>query len=585
MDVVAPKLRLMTRRGAALCGKRLLARVDGWRRNASHPDARVLSVLGDRGDIETETRCILAVHDVHDAAFTKAALRDLPAEGDAWTVEKSYFADGNPNPRETRRDFRGTKTCSIDPPGCVDVDDAVSVKILPDARGYEIGVHIADVSHFVREGTHLDHEARARGTTTYLVDRRIDMLPGLLSENLCSLVEREDRLAMSCAWTLDADFNVSDTWFGKSVVRSDHQLSYYQAQAIVDGADAADLRVDLDVLRRFAAARRAARTARGAVELSSAELRFETSNDGVPTDVLTKGEVPMMAVIAELMIAANASVATKAREAFPTSAFVRRHAPPRLGGFEELRALVASEGVDVALDASNGEALAGSIERAARRAACPADAGVLFRSIATRAMSEAQYACAGATPPADGGGHYGLALDAYAHFTSPIRRYADVIAHRQLVAALARREGEGDATVDVPYPTTTSSSSSSSSLSRASLTSTATHLNERNRASKRAQTKCAELYLLKVLQTAPAIEPALVIEVKDDGVVVFLPRFHVRGAVRLRRANREDGTSTVALPAKETVFEEETSGTRAGGQVRSIHWSPYDRVRVVNADP
>jgi exoribonuclease R len=304
MDVVAPKLRLMTRRGAALCGKRLLARVDGWRRDASHPDARVLSVLGDRGDIETETRCILAVHDVHDAAFTKAALRDLPAEGDAWTVEKSYFADGNPNPRETRRDFRGTKTCSIDPPRCVDVDDAVSVKILPDARGYEIGVHIADVSHFVREGTHLDHEARARGTTTYLVDRRIDMLPGLLSENLCSLVEREDRLAMSCAWTLDADFNVSDTWFGKSVVRSDHQLSYYQAQAIVDGADAADvprndgggggekkdekkvirpldaaavakLRVDLDVLRRFAAARRAARTARGAVELSSAELRFE----------------------------------------------------------------------------------------------------------------------------------------------------------------------------------------------------------------------------------------------------------------------------------------------------------------------
>jgi DIS3-like exonuclease 1 len=176
-------------------------------------------------------------------------------------------------------------------------------------------------------------------------------------------------------------------------------------------------------------------------------------------------------------------------------------------------------------------------------------------------------------------------LDAYAHFTSPIRRYADVIAHRQLVAALARREGEGDATVDVPYPTTTTTSSSSSSLSRASLTSTATHLNERNRASKRAQTKCAELYLLKVLQTAPAIEPALVIEVKDDGVVVFLPRFHVRGAVRLRRASREDGTSTVALPAKETVFEEETSGTRAGGQVRSIHWSPYDRVRVVNADP
>ena len=228
-DRRAPKLRLRTRRARELLGQRLLVRVDGWRATSRHPDARVLRVLGPAGDADAETAALLARFEIPDAPFTPEALADLPPEGDRWTVSAEEAS--------RRRDMRGTRTMSIDPPGCVDVDDAVSVAALPDGAGWEIGVHIADVSSFVREGTALDLEARERGTTVYLVDRRLDMLPALLSENLASLLAGRDRLATSCVWRVARDMTpLAPPWFGQTVIRSDHQLHYYQAQAIADGA-------------------------------------------------------------------------------------------------------------------------------------------------------------------------------------------------------------------------------------------------------------------------------------------------------------------------------------------------------------
>ena len=228
-DRRAPKLRLRTRRAREYVGQRLLVRVDGWRATSRHPDARVLRVLGHAGDADAETAALLARFDIPDAPFTPAALANLPPEGVGWTVSADEVA--------RRRDMRGARTMSIDPPGCVDVDDAVSVSALPDGAGWEVGVHIADVSSFVREGTALDLEARERGTTVYLVDRRLDMLPALLSENLASLLAGRDRLATSCVWRVAPDMtSLAPPWFGKTVIRSNHQLHYYQAQAIADGA-------------------------------------------------------------------------------------------------------------------------------------------------------------------------------------------------------------------------------------------------------------------------------------------------------------------------------------------------------------
>ena len=607
-DRRAPKLRLRTRRARELLGQRLLVRVDGWRATSRHPDARVLRVLGPAGDADAETAALLARFEIPDAPFTPEALADLPPEGDRWTVSAEEAS--------RRRDMRGTRTMSIDPPGCVDVDDAVSVAALPDGAGWEIGVHIADVSSFVREGTALDLEARERGTTVYLVDRRLDMLPALLSENLASLLAGRDRLATSCVWRVARDMTpLAPPWFGKTVIRSDHQLHYYQAQAIADGApppapedtlppdETARVAADVAVVSAFAAARRDARTRAGAVELASAELRFETTSDGAPSEVLTKGEVPMMRVVAELMIAANAAVAERVRAAFPSSALLRRHAPPRADGFEHLAGLCDAEGVR--LDASSGETLSRSLDAASRAARDPA-ASELFRGMATRAMSEAQYVSAGEAPPADGGGHahYGLALEHYTHFTSPIRRYADVVVHRQLHAALALERrgggeggGGGDGVAgtapntgtgthaatnagDSPVPVSATAApeaarlaSASGSLSHASLAPIAAALNERNRASKRAQQRCAELYLLALLRERPMVEPALVHDVRDDGAMVFLPRFHVRGAVRLARIS-DDGRAGAVLPAVRTTWIETDAPAGTWGARRCLRAVP-----------
>ena len=596
-DRRAPKLRLRTRRAREYVGQRLLVRVDGWRATSRHPDARVLRVLGHAGDADAETAALLARFDIPDAPFTPAALANLPPEGVGWTVSADEVA--------RRRDMRGARTMSIDPPGCVDVDDAVSVSALPDGAGWEVGVHIADVSSFVREGTALDLEARERGTTVYLVDRRLDMLPALLSENLASLLAGRDRLATSCVWRVAPDMtSLAPPWFGKTVIRSNHQLHYYQAQAIADGApppsredflppkETARVAVDLAVVFAFAAARHDARTRAGAVELASAELRFETTSDGAPSEVLTKGEVPMMRVVAELMIAANAAVAARVRDAFPSSALLRRHAPPRTDGFELLAGLCDAEGVR--LDASSGETLSRSLDEASRLARDPA-AAELFRGTATRAMSEAQYVSAGEPPPPDGGGHahYGLALEHYTHFTSPIRRYADVVVHRQLHAALEREEketsegdgnGSGGKATEAPGKrqtprnlTRTDSPSVSAaarvSLSHASVAPIAAALNERTRASKRAQQRCAELYLLALLRERPTVEPALVHDVRDDGALVFFPRFHLRGAVRL--AGRE-GAEGAVLPAVRTTWIETNAPAGSWGARRHLRAVPPD---------
>ena len=628
MDRRFPRVRLLTRRARELRGQRLITRVTRWSAYSKHPEARVVKALGPAGDLAAETAAVLAECDVPlTNVFSPGAMNELPRvdshslsgpdthdKESSWSVPNAELA--------SRVDMRGVRTMSVDPPGCVDVDDALSVRqIRLDTRadvdadvdeydeevGYEVGVHIADVSHFVKAGSFLDLEAYARGTTVYLADGgRCDMLPALLSENVCSLLGGRERLAVSCVWTLDAHCRPvggmgpdgskgpNSPWFGRTVIRSNHQLNYYQAQAILDGVppptkaddlnDATEtrrVRDDLAVLAAFARRCNAARTARGAVELASAELRFETCSDGVPRDVLTKGEVPMMRIVAELMIAANAAVAEKIVASDPR-AFVRSHPPPRPEGFEELAGLM-KRATGVTLDATDGTALANSLSsaiskatssdkvlvgvgkrsengrRSARAVAAATDA--LFRGMATRAMSEARYRVASGGVEGSNNSHYGLALTLYTHFTSPIRRYADVVVHRQLMDAVTGGgDGDGD---EKSAPGTSKSFSSPAGLAKV-----ADHLNERNRAAKRAQARCAGLYLLETLARRPRVERAVVHEIKDDGFVAFVPRFHVRVGVRLvsdtnisgksraRGDDVDDATRDAVLPAMTTTFTE-----------------------------
>lgn len=255
--------------------------------------------------------------------------------------------------------------CTIDPPGSTDVDDALSVKLLPDGL-LSVGVHIADVSYFVRPQSLVDLEARARGITVYLPERRLDMLPPLLSEHLCSLLGGQDRLALSCMWRVDPEdgYAIRSTWFGRTVIHSRHQLAYGEAQAILDNrplpskwqgkggeAGVRPIRSALTMLLAVAQvgspaclpaprlwaqpevgggwqAWRSERASNGALDLGSAELKFRMGSAQEPLEVVAKEEVEMQAVVAELMIAANASVAHRIHAAFPSAALLRRHTPP-----------------------------------------------------------------------------------------------------------------------------------------------------------------------------------------------------------------------------------------------------------------
>lgn len=223
VDKRIPKIKIRTRQAKELMIKRILVAIETWPTNSKWPEGRYVSTLGDIGDKDTEASVILLEHDIPHYQFSEQVLSCLPPND--WCITDDEVAK--------RKDLRSINICSIDPPGCKDIDDALHARTLPNGN-YEIGVHIADVTHFVKEKTPLDEEACKRSTSVYLVDRRIDMLPKLLTESLCSLVSKVDRLAFSVIWEITPDAKIVNTEFTKSVIRSRASLTYQQAQAIID---------------------------------------------------------------------------------------------------------------------------------------------------------------------------------------------------------------------------------------------------------------------------------------------------------------------------------------------------------------
>jgi exosome complex exonuclease DIS3/RRP44 len=225
MDKRIPKVRIRTRQAQNLLGKRIIVAIDSWEKDSKYPSGHYVRTLGDVGDKATETEVLLLEHDVPFIPFSKSVLSCLPEEGEQWDVKEEHTVK--------REDFRGYDICSIDPPGCTDIDDALHARKLPNGN-YEVGVHIADVSHFVKPETAMDLEAQRRGTTVYLVDKRIDMLPSLLGTNLCSLRSNVDRLSFSCIWEMTSEAEVVGVRYTKSIIRSKFSFTYDEAQARLD---------------------------------------------------------------------------------------------------------------------------------------------------------------------------------------------------------------------------------------------------------------------------------------------------------------------------------------------------------------
>lgn len=393
-------------------GDKAIIQLGEWREPHEMPRGRVTRVLGPAGQHQVEMHAILAEF-------------GLPLEFPESVLRASEQITNGCTPEEIarRRDVRDIPTITIDPEDAKDLDDALSVRPLGDGR-YEIGVHIADVSHYVRPGSVIDMEAAQRATSVYLVDRVVPMLPEKLSNDLCSLNPLTDKLSFSAIFEMDDKARVLKEWFGRTVMRSDRRFAYADAQAIIDGGDG-EYKEEVLTLHRLAQVLRKERIDQGALEIGGSEVKFKLDEKGRPLGVYEKVMGPANWLIEEFMLLANKQVAAwvgrQKKGGVPPFVY-RVHDQPDNEKIAQLRALARSFGLDLVM--RKEEDLPHAINRLLREVRGKEEENII-RQVAIRSMAKAIYST-------ENIGHYGLAFEHYTHFTSPIRRYPDLLVHRAM---------------------------------------------------------------------------------------------------------------------------------------------------------
>lgn len=401
-------------------GDKVIVEVVSWATDDRKPEARVVEVLGKAGEHEAEIHSIMAEF-------------DLPFRFPESVESESKKIPDEISPAEikNRRDFRNVTTFTIDPEDAKDFDDAISFRKLENGN-YEIGVHIADVTHYVKTNSGLDKEAYDRATSVYLVDRTIPMLPEKLSNELCSLRPNEDKLTFAAVFEITDKAKVVDQWFGRTVIHSDKRFSYEEAQEVLEtgrGTFAEELRTLNDLAKKL----RKERFAKGAVNFETTEVKFKLDEKGIPLAVIPKVRKDAHKLIEEFMLLANKYVATfvydfkKGRE---KNTFVYRiHDFPDPDKVKDFALFAKQFGHKMNVDE---ESISQSFNKLMEEIEGKPEQNVL-EQLAIRTMAKAKYAT-------DAKGHFGLAFKHYTHFTSPIRRYPDMMVHRLLQHYLDERK-------------------------------------------------------------------------------------------------------------------------------------------------
>jgi len=394
-------------------GEKVVVAITEWPQDSKNPVGRVKHVLGKKGENDTEMNAILA-----DFGFPLAFPANVEKEATAFPSAIS------PEEITKRRDFRPVTTFTIDPADAKDFDDALSFQQLPNGN-YEIGVHIADVTHFVRPDLPLDKEAFERGTSVYLVDRVIPMLPERLSNDLCSLRPHEDRLVFSAVFEMDEHANVIHEWFGKAIIHSDRRFSYEEAQEILENK-AGEFSDELLKLNELAYILRERKFKHGAISFETTEVKFNLDENGKPLGVYVKERKDAHKLIEDFMLLANRRVAEfigKQGKGKNKRTFVYRvHDVPKEESITAFAQFAARFGYK--LNTKSDRETARSLNALMERVEGTKEQNVLT-TLAIRSMAKAIYTTKKTS-------HYGLAFDYYTHFTSPIRRYPDVMVHRLL---------------------------------------------------------------------------------------------------------------------------------------------------------
>ena len=509
-----------------------------WRRGDAKPLVDILGVVG-RGSIESDldimTKVIVAEHRIESGDFSVEAEACLPRidAGEHWSIPTDEL--------ERRADFRDKLVFSIDPPTARDLDDALSVEVLSDGD-LNVGVHIADVSHFVLPNTALDAEARTRGTTTYLVHTIFPMLPRLLCENLCSLNPGVERLSFSVEWTMTKEGVVKNVSFKRGVIKSAAKLSYIHVQNVIDaGTDVQaakdaldgveisgeqhkieDIIESIEILHHAAKSMRKRRFQAGAVRLDQPKVGFELDEDQEPVNAAPYVIRDSNRLVEEYMLLANMYVAEFIAQVFPSHSMLRCHPPPNERKLIELTTFASEHDLDV--DISSSKRLHDSLRAIADDSRDMFD---IVQLLATKPMQLAKYFCTGMADE-DSWRHYALAVPYYTHFTSPIRRYPDIVVHRLLAAAIEHETRRGE-------------SHSNEVIKAYELFApelchdVADHCNERKMAAKYAQERSQHLFLCKYLQNNVVVSHAIARQLGQQFIVAYVPLYGIEIKIYLAK--------------------------------------------------
>ncbi|WP_443938636.1 ribonuclease R [Pedobacter sp. MW01-1-1] len=394
-------------------GQRVLVSLSDWPEGAKNPLGIVKHVLGNQGENNTEMNAILAQYGfpLEFPPQVERQANAIPEEISAAEIAK-------------RKDFRQTLTFTIDPADAKDFDDAISYKKLPNGN-HEIGIHIADVSHYVIEGTDLDKEAYSRATSVYLVDRVIPMLPERLSNGVCSLRPHEDKLCFAAVFELDNDANIQSEWYGRTIIHSDRRFTYEEAQEVIE-TKTGDFAEEITKLNDLAYILRDRKFKNGAISFESTEVKFKLDESGKPIGVYVKERKDAHKLIEDYMLLANRKVAefiaTKVKGKNKLTFVYRVHDSPNMESLNSFAMFASRFGYKIST--KSDKEIAKSLNYLMSDVEGKKEQNILT-SLAIRSMAKAIYTTKKTS-------HYGLAFDYYTHFTSPIRRYPDVMAHRLL---------------------------------------------------------------------------------------------------------------------------------------------------------
>ena len=418
VDIFVPKGELH----GAKNGQKVVVHLVDWPENSGNPFGEIVRVLGNPGDNDVEMESILAAHD-YPIDFPDEVQKE--ADAIPTRIKKDEY--------KRRRDFRDVFTITIDPADAKDFDDAISLQRLPDGN-WEVGVHIADVSHYVTPGSAIDKEAYHRGTSVYLVDRTIPMLPEKLCNNVCSLRPDEEKLTFSTVFVMDDNANIIHHWIGKTIIKSCRRYAYEEVQAMIEGGDG-EYKEQIMTFHALATKLREKRTAEGSLNFHTEEVKFILDEKGKPIDTYIRVQNESHELIEDFMLLANRTVAEtfgKPDSPWKNYTFVYRvHDEPNPEKLNNFIRLISRLGYT--MDISSRSKLVKSYNKLFEDVEGKGEKN-LVESVAIRTMAKAVYST-------ENIGHYGLSFDYYTHFTSPIRRYPDLMVHRLIQRYLLDHQG------------------------------------------------------------------------------------------------------------------------------------------------